>query len=90
MPNTPQVVRVRWSNGQVDSAPDWDALLDKVRLSQWHSWTDDEFRQVLSKRALRWSGTPIVTAGSAEFLFTELARALLVEIVTDDNETEEV
>lgn len=91
MTNTPQVVRVRWSNGHVDSAPTWEALLDKVRLSQWHSWTEDEFRQVLGKRAMRWSSTPIVTAGSAEFFFTELQRALLVEILNDnDDEIEEV
>ena len=86
MKNTQQPVRVRWSNGHVDSAPDWQDLLDKVRLSQWHAWDEDEFRLVLGKRAMRWSGTSIDTLADPERLFVELERARLVEILADTDE----
>ncbi len=90
MTNTQQPVRVRWSNGHVDSAPSWQDLLDKVRMSQWHAWTEDEFRQVLGKRAIRWNGTFIDTTAEPEALFREMERAHLVEILdpTDDDREE--
>jgi hypothetical protein len=90
MPNTTQSpVRVRWSNGHVDAAPDWQELLDKVRLGQWHHYDEETFRLVLGKRALRWSGTDIDTLADPERLFAELRRAGLVEILgPTDNESE--
>lgn len=92
MTNTQQPpVRVRWSNGHVDSAPDWQELLDKVRLSQWHAWDEDDFRLVLGKRALRWSGTAIDSLADPERLFQELERASLVEILNPyDDDREEI
>lgn len=90
MTHTTQV-RVRWSNGHVDSAADWQELLDKVRLSQWHAWSEDEFRLVLGKRALRWSGTVIDTLADPERLFAELERARLIEVLAPyQSEHEEV
>jgi hypothetical protein len=90
MTNTTQTpVRVRWSNGHVDSAPDWQELLDKVRLSQWHAWDEDEFRQVLGKRAIRWSGTFIDSLADPETLFVELERARLVEILNPNDDDRE-
>jgi len=82
-------VRVRWSNGHVDSATDWQELLDKVRLSQWATWDEEDFRLVLGKRALRWSRTEIDTLADPERLFVELERAQLIEILGPyDNERE--
>lgn len=86
----PTQVRVRWSNAHVDSAPDWQELLDKVRLSQWHTWDEETFRLVLGKRALRWSGTEIDTLADPERLFAELERARLVEIIGPYDEEREV
>lgn len=74
-------IRVRWSNGHVDAAPDWQALLDKVRLTQWHYWDEQAFRNVIAKRAMRWSGTEIDSQAPPEMLFRELERARLVEIL---------
>lgn len=83
-------VRVRWSNGHVDSASTWQGLLDKVRKSQWWAWSEEEFRLVLAKRSLRWSATEIDIDGDAELLFRELERARLVEVLGPfDNDYEE-
>lgn len=77
---------IRWSNGQRDTAPTWEALEDKVRAVQWWEYEPDEFRQAMAKRAYRWSRTEIVTAGPSEAFFRELERAHLIEIVTDEKE----
>lgn len=84
-------VRVRWSNGHVDSAADWQELLDKVRLSQWHYWTEEDFRLVLGKRAMRWSGTEIDATAEPHALFLDLERARLIEVLDpNDDEREEI
>lgn len=75
---------VLWSNGKVDQAATWDDLEGKVRQDQWWDLSPDEFRGAMQKRAWRWSHTRIVTAGTSEQFFAELARAGLVEIV-DEN-----
>jgi hypothetical protein len=77
---------IRWSNGVVDSAPTWEELEAKVRDSQWWEYEPDEFRQAMAKRARVWSGTEIVTAGSSEAFFAELARAFLIAIETTTKE----
>lgn len=81
--------RIRWSNGQVDAAPTWDALLHRVRTTQWSVMDDEEFRGVMAKRAWRWSGTSIATDGTAEQFIAEWARALLVEILDDADDGKE-
>lgn len=73
--------RVRWSNGHVDSAATWDELEEKLRLSQWHVYEPDDFRLVMQKRALRWSGVEIAIHGSSQEFFQELARASLVLVL---------
>lgn len=80
------MVAVRWSNGKIDRADTWEALLDYVRVTQWaeEPLTDDEFRAVLVTRAYRWSLLKIDADLPAEFLFHALAEAHLVEIVKDD------
>lgn len=90
MPNTTSQIRVRWSNGHVDYAASWEALEEKVRHAQWQPWTEDEFRAVLSKRAMRWSATEIDIDGTSEELFHELQRARLVEVLDpNDDDYEE-
>ena len=84
------MVQVRWSNGRADRALTWEELEDKIRSDQWWSMTPDEFRLAMQKRALRWSGTEIVTAGSSEQFFAELERAGLVRIENDNPTYEEV
>lgn len=83
-------VRVRWSNGHVDTAADWQELLDKIRLSQWQLQDEETFRLVLGKRALRWSGVEIDTLADPERLFAELERARLIEILGPDDDELEV
>lgn len=81
--------RIRWSNGSVSAAADWQSLLDAVRLQQWHTWTEEEFRLVLAKRAMRWSGTDIDYAAEPEDLFMELHRARLVEVLGPNDDDKE-
>lgn len=73
--------RVRWSNGHVDTARTWQTLLDRIRYSQWTVWTEEQFRAVLAKRALRWSGTEIDYLARPRRLFRELERAGMVEVL---------
>lgn len=84
-------VRVRWSNGSVTAAGDWQELLDKVRRLQWWDWDEETFRLILAKRAERWSRTVIDHDAPPDELFRELERAQLVEILGEtDNDREEV
>lgn len=82
--------RVRWSNGQVDAAPTWQALLDRVRETQWHTWTEEQFRLVLAKRAVRWSGYEIDIDASPRDLFLQLEEAGLVLVLADHEDDKEV
>ena len=75
------MVAVRWSNGQVDRAADWDILLEKIRVDQFRDYPMDEFRAVLVQRAFRWSGEKIDMELPAEDLFMALSWARVVEIV---------
>ena len=75
------IVAVRWSNGQVDIAESWDELLERLRLIQFSEFTTAEFKSVLAKRALRWSGTDVDPDVDAGFFFLQLAWAKLIEIV---------
>lgn len=77
-------VAVRWSNGQIDRASDWDELLEKIRLDQFREWPTDEFKAVLATRAYRWSGAKVDPELPADEFFTELAWAKLIEIVHDE------
>jgi hypothetical protein len=89
MRDTKAPCRVRWSNGSVTAAGDWQELLDKVRRLQWWDWDEDTFRQILGKRAERWSGTTIDIDAPPEELFRELARAKLVIVLGDDDDEKE-
>jgi len=83
--------RVRWSNGSVTAAATWQELLDKVRQLQWWDWSEDTFRQILAKRAERWSSTVIDFDAPPDELFRELERAGLVEILgQNDNDREDI
>ena len=77
------MVAVRWSNGHVDVARSWAELLTLVRKTQWGVLPESEFREMLAKRAWRWSGVAIDPAAPPRRFFRELAEARLVEIVTD-------
>jgi len=81
---------VRWSNGKVDRAPTWEALEEAIRKDQWWYMDPNQFRVQMQKRAHRWSTTEILTACSSERFFQELSRALLVEILNDDDDPKEV
>jgi len=80
---------ITWSNEKSDHAKTWEELETAVRLDQWWALDPDEFRQEMAKRAQRWSGTEIVTAGSSEQFLRELERAKLVRIETDDDDEKE-
>ena len=80
---------VRWSNDQVDEAPTWEALEDLVREDQWSVYEPDEFRVEMQRRSAVWSGTQIATTGNSRSFFEELARAGLIEIVNQSEETDE-
>lgn len=71
---------ITWSNGQVDRAPTWQALLDLVRASQWRDYTEAEFRSAMALRAARWSGIKINVDGPPRLFFEELAYAKLIVI----------
>ena len=77
---------VEWSNGQVDRAPTWQGLLDKIRRVQWRRLDEDAFRFEMSKRALLWSGTKIDMGAPPKDFFKELQRAHML-VVTDTTET---
>jgi len=82
------MIVVRWDNGETDEAPTWQALLDHVRETQWHtSDTEIEFREEMARRALLWSGTVIEAAGAPAQFFRELERAKLIRI--EQTEAEE-
>ncbi len=89
MTETKATARVRWSNGSVTAAADWQELLDKVRRLQWWDWSEEVFRQVLAKRAYRWSKTEIDWEADPETLFLELERAHLVEILGPNDDGRE-
>jgi len=74
---------IRWSNGMIDKAPTWQAVLDRVRETQWVEIPEDEFRAVLATRALRWSKTYVDPALTPRDLFYALADAKLIEILDD-------
>jgi hypothetical protein len=69
-----------WSNGTVDRARTWQELLDKVRVDQWHDYSEDAFRAEMAKRALRWSGVEIDMGAPPEEFFAELERAKLLNV----------
>lgn len=75
------IVAVRWSNGMVDRADSWDELLENIRLDQFSEFDPVEFRDVLAKRAWRWSRTRIDRDAEPAVFFMELAHAKLIEIV---------
>lgn len=81
------MVAVEWSNGVVDHARDWDALLLVVMGAQWgqkwHELDEDKFRFEMAKRALRWSGTKIDIGAPAREFFRELERARMLIVVQD-------
>lgn len=83
MKPTSDMPTIAWSNDDTTSAPTWEALEQRVRKIQWHRYAPDEFRDAMSKRAWRWSGTRINVEGSAEEFFAELERAGLIIIVSD-------
>lgn len=74
---------VSWSDGSRSSARTWEALEQAVRKAQWHRWSEDDFREVMQKRAWRWSRTRISIDGNAAEFFAELERARLVAIESD-------
>lgn len=78
---------VKWTNGKVDSAHSWQALLDNIRRTQWHRYDEQKFRDVMGHRARIWSGTKINTDGTAEQFMRELAYARLIVII-DETETD--
>ena len=71
---------ITWSNGKVDRAPSWQALMDKVRKTQIVSMDEHQFRLEMAKRALRWSRTEIDPWAPPHEFFRELARALMIVI----------
>lgn len=83
------MIAVRWSNGQIDMARSWAELLTLVRKTQWATMDEQEFRELLAKRAWRWSLVAIDPAAPARRFFQELAEARLVEILTTTDEYDE-
>lgn len=78
------MIRIQWSNGTVDEAPDWQALLDHVRATQWRTYDEPAFRQAMGLRAARWSGIKINVDGPPEYFFEELRYAKLIVILKAD------
>lgn len=79
--------KVRWSNGQADSAPTWEALEQIIRKSQWTVRNSPDFRDEMAERAIRWSGRKIMTDCTAHEFFLELEYAKLIRI--EDFRTEQ-
>lgn len=71
---------VTWSNGHIDRARTWQALLDGIRATQWHDYSEEEFRAVMAKRAWRWSKTEIDIGAPPARFFEELEYAKLLVI----------
>lgn len=82
------MVAVLWSNGQRDEAETWDALLEKVRLSQPRKYGPVQFRRELQRRARLWAGFHIDETLPARKLFQELEYAKVVVIVERDEKEE--
>jgi hypothetical protein len=78
---------VTWTNGTIDSAADWQTLLDQVRATQWHAYDERKFREVMGRRARMWSGTKINIDGTAEQFMRELSYARMLTI-DDETSTE--
>lgn len=81
------MIVIRWSNGQIDKADTWQALLDEVRLTQWRDMDEEKFRVVMYDRAWMWSNTKIDFMAPAEQLFRELQYAGLIRIEKDNTDT---
>lgn len=75
------MVAVLWSNGTIDEAETWEALLEKVRLSQPRSYTPSAFRKELRRRAQLWAGFRIDEKLPPAKLFRELEYAKVVRIL---------
>ena len=81
------MVKVRWLDGAVMAAPDWETLLAAVRRQQVRTWrTERGFRKALARRALVWSGTEIDHRGTARQFCHELQRAQFFGILEDVEE----
>lgn len=74
---------IMWSSGDVDSGKTWDDVEAAARAHQFRAYRPETFRDVLAKRALLWTLTPIRVDGTAEELFLDLAAAKLITILAD-------
>lgn len=81
------MVTVLWSNDSRTSAATWEELTAKVAAIQWHTYTPEQMRHVLAKRAWRWSNVEIDPDSPARDFWLALADAKLVIIEKDEEET---
>lgn len=81
------MVTIQWSDGSRTSAATWAELLERVAAIQWHPYTVEQMRHVLAKRAWRWSGVSVSADDEARAFWYALAKAKLVIIEKDDEET---
>lgn len=71
-------VGIRWPDGKVQTAPNWETLEEVIRVSQYDIPDRNEFRDHMERRAKLWSGTEIMVNGDANDFFYELERAQLL------------
>ena len=50
---------IEWADGAVDTAPTPDAILELIASTQWHNYTPQQMRSVLSDRAWKVTQTAI-------------------------------
>ena len=52
-------IMIEWPDGTMDVGPTPEAVLEMIAADQWHDYTPEEMRSVLSDRAWAWSGAAI-------------------------------
>ena len=80
------MVGVEWSDGTQVFAPDWEALFNQVRESQWTAMPPQHFRAEMAKRAIRWSNTRIDPWLPHRKFFMELERARMLMVIATTEE----
>jgi hypothetical protein len=70
-----KIIKLKWRDGSVTTAPDYATALDFVRIEQWSTMNRLQFRFDMVGRAWRWSRTVVNPFCSARSFVRQLERA---------------
>lgn len=72
--------KIEFPDGRGFTASSAEEALETWRLKSWHTWSPEQWPEVLAKRAYVWSGFVADPTLPAEEFLGELAKAGLVKV----------